>query len=142
LYSLTCSGPDICFSVAILSQYLENPSESHLEAGYGVLADLKKSANNGITFLKPTKAYVGPLIITAYGEADLKGPNVMGNKEVEHKACCRSTSRTVIQLNYHAPVFLSKKKNNISIEHRIRAVCALTDPYRSLLLSKNLKRNI
>jgi hypothetical protein len=53
-YASTSSWPDISFLVEILYRYLKNLLERHLEAGYSKLAYLKKSANSGLTFVKPT----------------------------------------------------------------------------------------
>ena len=52
IYAMTCTRPDLCFIVTVLSQHLANPSNEHLIALKHVLRYLKGSLNYELCFRK------------------------------------------------------------------------------------------
>lgn len=52
LIYLTHTRPDISFAVSIVSQFLSNPSEDHLEAVYRILRYIKRDPGKGLLFTK------------------------------------------------------------------------------------------
>lgn len=52
LIYLTHTRPDISFAVSLVSQFLSNPSETHMEAVYRILRYLKRDPGKGLMFKK------------------------------------------------------------------------------------------
>ena len=52
LIYLTHTRPDLSFAVSIVSQFLSNPLEAHLEAVYRIIRYLKKDLGKGLLFTK------------------------------------------------------------------------------------------
>lgn len=68
LIYLSHTRPDIAFAVSLVSQYMHNPSEEHLDAVYRILRYLKKTPGNGLLFKKNEKRGV-----EAFTDADWAG---------------------------------------------------------------------
>ncbi|KAL1325586.1 hypothetical protein AAHE18_13G171100 [Arachis hypogaea] len=47
---LTCTRPDILFSVGLVSRYMENPTETHMKAAKGILRYLRGTLEYGIFY--------------------------------------------------------------------------------------------
>lgn len=58
LIYLSHTRPDISFSVSVISQFMNNPSEEHLEAAYRVLRYLKKNPRKGLLFKKSSNRQI------------------------------------------------------------------------------------
>ena len=65
LIYLTKSRPDISYTVHILSQFMNQPTTSHLQAAFGVLRYLSKSLGQGILLAAKFTAH-----LTAYCHTD------------------------------------------------------------------------
>ena len=52
LIYLTHTRPNLSFAFSIVSQFLSNPSQAHLEAMYRILRYLKKDLGEGLLFTK------------------------------------------------------------------------------------------
>lgn len=65
LIYLTITRPDLCFSVQLLSQYMNKPTTSHLQAAYRVLRYLSGSVSQGILLASQSAAQ-----LTAYCDSD------------------------------------------------------------------------
>ena len=65
LIYLSQTRPDICFSVSVVSQYMTNPNEEHLEVVYQILRYLKMTPGKGLYFRKGTNKG-----IEVYSDAD------------------------------------------------------------------------
>ena len=63
---LSHTRPDISFSIGVVSQFMHDPMEEHLEAVYQILRYLKKNLGHGLMFKKGG----GDLAIEAYPDAD------------------------------------------------------------------------
>ncbi|KAL0457719.1 UNVERIFIED_CONTAM: Retrovirus-related Pol polyprotein from transposon RE1 [Sesamum latifolium] len=50
LWYLTCSRPDILFAVGLVSRFMENPSEEHMNAAKRILRSLKGTFDYGIFY--------------------------------------------------------------------------------------------
>ena len=50
IYLMTCTMPDICYSVSLLSQFLEHPTKAHLEWAKHVLRYLKGTKSQSLNF--------------------------------------------------------------------------------------------
>ena len=61
--------PNISFSVGVVSQFMHDPMEEHLEAVYQILRYLKKNLGRGLMFKKGG----GDLTIEAYTDVDWVG---------------------------------------------------------------------
>ena len=59
IYLMTCSRPDLCYVVTILSQYMSKPKVGHLKLAKYVLRYLKGTVNFGIVFKKSSLSIVG-----------------------------------------------------------------------------------
>nr|XP_016452893.1 PREDICTED: uncharacterized mitochondrial protein AtMg00810-like [Nicotiana tabacum] len=114
LIYLTITRPDICFAVQLLSQFMQHPKQSHLEAAMRVVRYIKKSPGMGI-FLKK-----GALTqVTAYCDSDW--------------AVCPNTRRSVtgyvIKLGDSLVSWKSKKQQIVSrssAEAEYRSMAAVT----------------
>lgn len=65
LLYLTITGPDICFAVQYLSQFMQTPKSSHLRAAERIIGYLKKSPGLGILLYASTD-----LKLHAYCDSD------------------------------------------------------------------------
>nr|KYP46744.1 Retrovirus-related Pol polyprotein from transposon TNT 1-94 [Cajanus cajan] len=83
---LCCSRPDICFSVGLLSRFMENPKVSHFAAGRRVLSYIKGTVDYGILLPNATHQYGGELV--GYSDSDWAGD----------KDECRSTTGYIFLL--------------------------------------------
>ena len=68
LIYLSHTRPDIGFSVSVVSQFMNNPNEEHLEAVYRILRYLKMTPGKGLFFGKSNKKSV-----EIYSDADWAG---------------------------------------------------------------------
>ena len=68
LIYLTHTRPDISFAVSIVSQFLSNPSEVHMEAVHRILRYIKKDPGRGLMFTKSPKRD-----LEVYTDADWAG---------------------------------------------------------------------
>ena len=51
---MTCTRPDVCYSVSMLSQFLQHPTKAHLEWAKHVLRYLKGNKSRSLVFRKST----------------------------------------------------------------------------------------
>ena len=65
LIYLSHTRPDIAYAVSIVSQFMHNPSEDHMDAIIRILRYLKSSPGKGLLFSKN-----GHLRINGYTNAD------------------------------------------------------------------------
>ena len=68
LIYLSHTRPDISFAVSVVSQFMNNPSEEHMEAVYRILRYLKMTPGQGLFFKK-----TGKREIEIYTDADWAG---------------------------------------------------------------------
>ncbi|RVW40284.1 Retrovirus-related Pol polyprotein from transposon RE1 [Vitis vinifera] len=68
LIYLAHTWPDIAYSVSVISQFMHDPREPHLQAAYKVLHYLKNNPGKGILFKKNNT-----LALEAYTDADYAG---------------------------------------------------------------------
>jgi hypothetical protein len=66
MYAMTCTRPDIAYSVSKLSRFLCNPGNSHWQAAKRVLRYLKGTPTHGITYRRGH----GRPILVGYADAD------------------------------------------------------------------------
>ncbi|KAJ7965013.1 Retrovirus-related Pol polyprotein from transposon TNT 1-94 [Quillaja saponaria] len=52
LIYLTITRPDTAYSVSVISQFMQNPSNSHLEAAKRIIRDMKGTLENGLMYKK------------------------------------------------------------------------------------------
>ena len=62
---LTITRPDLVYAVHILSQYMDKPRQSHLDAAHKVLRYIKSSTGQGILL-----SFAGSMQLKAYCDAD------------------------------------------------------------------------
>ena len=68
LIYLTHTRPDLSYAVSVVSQFMHNPSDRHMDAVNRILAYLKSSPGKGIMFTKH-----GHLDIVGYTDSDFAG---------------------------------------------------------------------
>ncbi|KAK3031554.1 hypothetical protein RJ639_035467 [Escallonia herrerae] len=68
LIYLSHTRPDIAYAVSVVSQFMQNPKDVHLDAVYQILQYLKGSPGRGILFRKGTN-----MELEAYTDADYAG---------------------------------------------------------------------
>ena len=66
LIYLSHTHPDITFAVSLVSQFMHNPKEDHLQAIFRILRYLKGSPERGLLFSKQDKS----LDVEAFTDAD------------------------------------------------------------------------
>lgn len=74
LINLSHTRPDIAYAVRVVSQFMHNPSEDHMEAVIRILRYLKASPGKGLMFSKNSH-----LKINGYTDADWAG-NISNRK--------------------------------------------------------------
>jgi Reverse transcriptase (RNA-dependent DNA polymerase)/Integrase core domain len=74
LIYLSHTRPDIAYAVSIISQFMHNPAEEHMEAVMRIIRYLKGTPGRGIKFIKQ-----GHTEITGYTDADWAG-NIVDRK--------------------------------------------------------------
>lgn len=110
LIYLAHTRPDIAYSVSVISQFMHDPRESHLQAAYRVLHYLKGNPGRGILFKKNDA-----LSIEVYTDADYAGSLVDR----------RSTTGYCTLLGGNLVTWKSKKQNVVarsSAESEFRAM--------------------
>ncbi|XP_019230633.1 PREDICTED: uncharacterized protein LOC109211548 [Nicotiana attenuata] len=92
LIYLTITRPDICFAVQVLSQFMQNPKQSHLDAALRVVRYIKGSPGMGLLLKKGAIEE-----ITAYCDADWAAcPNTRrSSAEAEYRSMAVVTSELV-----------------------------------------------
>ncbi|KAI3459864.1 hypothetical protein Pfo_016527, partial [Paulownia fortunei] len=99
LIYLSHTRPDIAYAVSVISQFMHNPKEVHLQAVNRVLQYLKGTPGKGILFRRSTG-----LVLEAYTDADYAGSIVDR----------RSTIRYCTFLGWNLVTWRSKKQNVVS----------------------------
>uniref|UniRef100_A0A3Q7IW65 CCHC-type domain-containing protein n=1 Tax=Solanum lycopersicum TaxID=4081 RepID=A0A3Q7IW65_SOLLC len=114
LLCLTITRPDICFSVQVLSQFLQNPKVSHWETTLRVVRYIKKSPGLGVMLRRGT----GVTKLTGYCDLDW--------------ASCPNTRRSItgymVKLGDSIISWKSKKQKTVSrssAEAEYRSLAAL-----------------
>ncbi|KAF3623641.1 Mavicyanin [Capsicum annuum] len=100
LLYLTITRPDICFSLQVLSQFMQHPKVSHREAASRIVRYIKNSPGFGVLLKRGT----GPTTLTGYCDFDW--------------ASCSNTRRSVtgyiVKLGDSLISWKSKKQQTIS----------------------------
>ena len=110
LIYLSHTRPDIAYAVSVISQFMHNPKEVHLQAAHRILQYLKGNPGKGILFKRN-----GGLVLEAYTDADYAGSLVDR----------RSTSGYCTFLGGNLVTWRSKKQNVVarsSAEAEFRAM--------------------
>ena len=102
MYLVTCTRPDLAFSVSFLSRFSSHPLKSHHTAVKRVFRYLAGTRNVSLMYHRLSTSV--PLMLTGFSDADY--------------ASCRDTRRSVtgyvFMLNGCAISWLSKKQSSIS----------------------------
>ena len=126
LLYLTATRPDLMFAVGMISRYIENPTELHLQSAKRILRYLRGTLNLGICY---KKGGTGSLI--AYADSDYAG-------DVDDR---RSTSGYVFMLGTGAVSWSSKKQPVVTLstteaEFIAAASCACQGVWMRRILEK------
>lgn len=126
LMYLTATRPDIMFVVSLISKYMGNPSQLHLQAARKVLRYLKGTADFGLLYKKG-----GDEELTAYTDSDYAGD--LGDR--------KSTSGYVFLLSSATVSWSSKKHPVVSLstteaEFIAAAACACQAVWLRRVLKK------
>ena len=100
IYIMTCTRPDICFSVTMLSQYLKNPTQAHLNCAKHVLRYLKATKDMCLEYSKSNSN----LRIMGYSDSDWAN----GQDRKSISGFCFTLKETLI-------CWKSRKQSNIAL---------------------------
>lgn len=117
--------PDIAYSVAVLSKYLNNPKISHLYAALRVIKYLNSTKHIRIRFKRNPKE---PLELTAYSDSDWAG-------DLDNR---RSQSGTILMLAGGPIHWTSSAQHVISLSSAEAEVIALKQTVKETLWMRNL----
>ncbi|XP_017974500.1 PREDICTED: uncharacterized mitochondrial protein AtMg00810-like [Theobroma cacao] len=150
LLYLTFTRPDTSYTVHILSQYMDKPSEAHLQAAFRVIRYLKTARGQGILFFSDSD-----LCLQAYSDSDWVGcPDtrrsvtgfgiLLGNSLISWKAKKQSVvARSSTKAKYRAMaatccevIWLLHLLMDFSIEHSC-AVKLFCDNQSALHICRN-----
>ena len=100
MYAMTCTRPDIAFSIGQVAQFCSSPSRSHWEAVKRILGYLKGTQDHGVSY-----GSSDDFRLTAYSDSDFAG-----NTDDR-----RSISGTVLILNGGPVAWASRKQKCTSL---------------------------
>lgn len=114
LFLSTTTRPDISYSVAVISRYLENPSKIHIEAAKRIVKYLKGTQNYGLIYERKKREEKHELM--AYSDADYAG-------DVNSR---KSTSGYVLLVDNCLVIWGTERQRSVSLsttESEYIAVC-------------------
>src|SRR5438477_7855715 len=115
-FAACVTRPDIACAVSQLSQFLNNPSSTHMQAAKRVLRYLHGTAMLGITYRPP------PLHLQGYSDA-----NWAGDMDTR-----RSTTGYVVMLNNGAIAWKSQRQPTVALSTMEAEYMALTEATKEL----------
>ena len=121
-FAACVTRPDIACAVGQLSQFLNNPSSTHMHAAKRVLRYLQGTSTLGITYRPP------PLRLQGYSDA-----NWAGDMDTR-----RSTTGYVVMLNNGAIAWKSRCQPTVALSTMESEYMALTDATKELVWVRNL----
>ncbi|KAE8886048.1 hypothetical protein PF003_g29739 [Phytophthora fragariae] len=127
LYVANATRPDICVSVGILSQHLEDPREMHWKAAVRVLRYLKGTLNTGVKYCRGTQ-----LRRLAFSDANW-GSDLSTR---------RSTSGVLLQLCGGPVVFNAKKQATVALSSAEAEYMALAVTVQEVLWVRQLLKEM
>ncbi|GLT39324.1 hypothetical protein SLA2020_135220 [Shorea laevis] len=127
LLYLTITRPDICYSVGILTQFMQNPRKDHFEAAMRVLRYIKSSPGQGIMLSSTHRPQ-----LTAYCDADWAGCPMTR----------RSTTGYFICLGNSPISWKSKKQVTVSRSSAEAEYRAMATTVSELIWLKSLLRDL
>ena len=127
LIYLTHTRPDISYAVSVVSQFMHDPSDRHMDAVNRILAYLKSSPGKGIMFSKH-----GHLDISGYTDSDFAGS----------KLDRKSTSGYVSFFGENLVTWRSKKQNVVSLSSAEAEYQALHHATKELTWLRLLLRDL
>ena len=127
LIFLTHTRPDITYSVSLVSRYMTNLSEIHMEAAKRILRYVKGTLNFGIHYYSFEK-----FNLVGFSDSDWGGSVDDG----------KSTSGNCFSFGSGLITWSKKKKNHCCpLIHRSRVCCSYLNRYTNSLAQKNFGRN-
>lgn len=121
--------PDITFSTAFLSKYLDKPTESLWKAGKRILRYLKETKDMELTY---TKSNINNLSIKAYSDSDWAG-DVTDRKSV---------SGSVIYYGDNAISWFSRKQHCVALSSCEAEYIAAAETASELLFVKGIVQDL
>ncbi|KAF2349911.1 Reverse transcriptase RNA-dependent DNA polymerase [Trinorchestia longiramus] len=125
IYLMTCTRPDICYVVTLLSQHLTRPTNAHLNLCKFVLKYLKGTILFGLKFVKSEN----PMQITGFSDSHWGGSS--DRKSISGYVFKSSSSSSLISWN-------SKKQNIVALSSCEAEYIALTYAVQEGIFLKQL----
>ena len=119
--------PDLAYAVSVVSQYMHNPSEDHMNAVIRILKYLKSAPGKGLVFRKH-----GDLRVSGYTDADWAG-NITDR---------RSTSGYFTFVGGNLVTWRSKKQNVVARSSAEAEYRGMAQGVCELLWLRNLLRSL
>ena len=123
IYIMTCTRPDICFAVTLLSQHLHKPTQAHLNCARHVLRYLSGTQNSRLIYSRSDSK----LLITGFSDSD------WGNSMDR-----RSVSGFCFDLNGTLVCWKSKKQQTVALSTCEAEYMALSSAVQEALFLKQL----
>ncbi|KAF2351392.1 Zinc finger C2CH-type [Trinorchestia longiramus] len=125
IYLMTCTRPDICYVVTLLSQHSTRPTNAHLNLCKFVLKYLKGTILFGLKFVKSEN----PMQITSFSDSDWGGSS--DRKSISGYVLKSSSSSSLIS-------WKSKKQNIVALSSCEAEYIALTYAVQEGIFLKQL----
>ena len=125
IYLMTCTRPDLCYTVTKLSQHLASPTYAHLNLAKHVLKYLKGTINQGIVYYKTDE------LITVIGYSDSDWGSSSDRKSITGYCFKLSDHSSIIS-------WKSKKQPTVALSTCEAEYMALTNAIQEGLFLKQL----
>lgn len=130
MYAMTCTRPDLAFTMSRLSKFCSNPSAIHIRAARHALRYLQSTKNTGITYRKSTTH--SQLEVSGFSDSDFAA-------DLDNR---RSTSGYVFTAGGSAISWRSKQQDLVTLSTMEAEYVGLTEAAKEMLWLQRLQSDI